>query len=43
MPDIFYREAFEAGANGKPLDGIGDEHFTNWEKLAEALDRLSPE
>ncbi len=43
MPAIFYREAFEAAAGEKPIDGIDDEHFTSWEKLAEALDRLSPE
>ena len=42
MPE-FYREAFQAAAGGTLPASIGDECFDNWEKLAEALDRLSPE
>jgi hypothetical protein len=46
MPAIFYGEAFQAAVGEKPLEGIGDEHFTNGEKsvkLVDAPDRLSPE
>ncbi len=38
MPAIFDREAFEAAVREKPLEGIGDEHLTRWEKLPEELD-----
>ena len=39
MPDIFYREAYEAAA-GRAPDVAS---FKTWEELAKALDKLTPE
>src|ERR1700719_2546930 len=42
MP-IFHKHAMRAGADVRELDWLTPEHLADWEGLARALDRLSPE
>lgn len=42
MP-IFHRKALEAAVHPQSLDWLRDEHLADWNGLAAALDRLTPE
>ena len=43
MPIIFYDQAIRAVANGRKVDWVKDEHLTDWQALASALEPLTPE